>query len=431
MLVRATRLVLSRQQHNMKFVSPLSTLLATSSLCGTTINGFSPTAQQHHQNHLIRPASYSTTTTLLNAGKKRRKQIVEESSSTGETEVVTAEFASEYHAPVMWRECINSLLACGRGDDNAPLQFVDATLGGGGHSLALLQKLSPGDVVFGCDVDTEALATASTRLKEYMHHDGTEKALFVPVQSNFCNLATAVPQVTYPDTEEPIATGGVIDGILMDLGVSSHQINTAERGFAFLKDGPLDMRMNSKAGITAADILNEFGVDEIRRILKQYGDEPRAKSISLSIVDRRPLSTTKDLVEAVAAVVPEFARKGRRMGRTATLARVFQALRIVVNQEDKVLTQALMEMCPALIKPGGRLVVLSYHSMEDRATKRVMRDGTTGRRPDDKRDVYGNYIGTPRPWKTLGKPQKATDEEVELNSRARSATLRVAERASS
>jgi 16S rRNA (cytosine1402-N4)-methyltransferase len=302
-------------------------------------------------------------------------------------------------------------------------------LGGGGHSLALLQKLGPGDVVFGCDVDPEALSTASTRLEEYMEHDGSEKALFIPVQSNFCNLATAVPKVLHPTTGEPIASEGFVDGILMDLGVSSHQIDTAERGFAFLRDGPLDMRMNSAGGITAADILNEFSVDEIRRILKQYGDEPRAKSISLSVLNHRPLTTTHDLVKAVAAVVPEFARKGRRMGRTATLARVFQSLRIVVNQEDKVLNQALMEMCPALIKPGGRLVVLSYHSMEDRATKRVMRDGTTGRRPDDKRDVYGNYIGTPRPWKTLGKAQKAADDEVELNSRARSATLRVAERA--
>jgi 16S rRNA (cytosine1402-N4)-methyltransferase len=367
---------------------------------------------------------------MLQAGKKRATRADPEPSVYDENQVVvTAEFASTYHAPVMWRECIDSLLACRRDDDEAPLHFVDGTLGGGGHSLALLQKLGPCDVVFGCDIDPEALSTASTRLAEYMHHDGSEKPLFVPVQSNFCNLATAVPKVLHPTTGEPIASEGVVDGILMDLGVSSHQIDTAERGFAFLKDGPLDMRMNSAGGITAADILNEFSVDEIRRILKQYGDEPRAKSISLSVLNHRPLSTTQDLVKAVAAVVPEFARKGRRMGRTATLARVFQSLRIVVNQEDKVLNQALMEMCPALIKPGGRLVVLSYHSMEDRATKRVMRDGTTGRRPDDKRDVYGNYIGTPRPWKTLGKPQKAADDEVELNSRARSATLRVAERA--
>lgn len=117
------------------------------------------------------------------------------------------------------------------------------------------------------------------------------------------------------------------------------------------------------------------------------------------------------------------------MGRTATLARVFQSLRIVVNQEDAVLEKALTEMAPALLRPGGRLVVLSYHSMEDRATKRVMRDGTIKRHGrQDERDMYGNYIGVPKPFRTLGKPQKAREEEVKQNSRARSATLRVAER---
>jgi 16S rRNA (cytosine1402-N4)-methyltransferase len=262
-----------------------------------------------------------------------------------------------------------------------------------------------------------------------MHHDGLEKPLFVAVESNFCNLATKLPTILHPVTNEPMLSDGV-DGILLDLGVSSHQIDTAERGFAFLKDGPLDMRMgtNSAGGFTAADILNEFSEDEIRRILKRYGDEPRAKAIAASIVNHRPLATTKDLVQAVAAVVPEFARRGRRMGRSSTLARVFQSMRIVVNREDQVLEQALMEMCPALVREHGRLVVLSYHSMEDRATKRVIRDGTTSVRPTDERDLYGNYIGRPRPWKSLGKSQKATDQEVACNTRARSATLRVAER---
>jgi len=189
-------------------------------------------------------------------------------------------------------------------------------------------------------------------------------------------------------------------------------------------------------GMTAADICNAFTQEEISRILKVYGDEPRARKIAESIVNMRPLSTTGDLKGAVAMVVPEFARKGRRMGRTATLARVFQALRIVVNEEDVVLRDAFEDMAPALIRKGGRLVVLAYHSMEDRAAKRVMRDGSVDgsrSRGGVQRDIYGNEIietegKNARPWKALGKKQKATAEEVELNPRARSATLRVAER---
>lgn len=406
----------------MRFVSPLSaTALLTTTPYFPTITGFQHTTRPDTLTHSKR--RYQTTPSLLKASKKQRN--TQESDEDDYFDFV-GEYATDYHAPVMLAECIDALLSCPRPDSRI---FVDGTLGGGGHSSALLQRLSPGDVLFGCDVDPEALLTASERLKEYMNHDGLEKPLFVAVESNFCNLATKLPTILHPVTNEPILSDGV-DGILLDLGVSSHQIDTAERGFAFLKDGPLDMRMgaNSAGGFTAADILNEFSEDEIRRILKRYGDEPRAKAIAASIVNHRPLATTKDLVQAVAAVVPEFARRGRRMGRSSTLARVFQSMRIVVNREDQVLEQALMEMCPALVRERGRLVVLSYHSMEDRATKRVIRDGTTGVRPTDERDLYGNYIGRPRPWKSLGKSQKATDQEVACNTRARSATLRVAER---
>ena len=184
--------------------------------------------------------------------------------------------------------------------------------------------------------------------------------------------------------------------------------------------------------MTAADLCNEMDIDELRRIFQVYGDEPRSKSIAHAIQQRRPLRTTTDLQQAVASVTPEYAKR-RRLGRTATLARIFQALRIAVNQEDAALEKALTRMVPSLLKsPGGRLVVLSYHSLEDRAAKRIMRDGTLSKREADRmnqqKDVYGNYVGRPRPFKTVGKPQKATEEEVKLNSRARSATLRVAER---
>ena len=345
------------------------------------------------------------------------------------------EFSTTYHSPVMWKECIGALLECKRsrnkqsGDANEPLIFVDGTLGGGGHSAALLGKLGAGDIVFGCDVDPEALETASIRLKDYMEHNGDQSPLFVPVQSNFGDLGIVLPTVKHPVTHELILTQGV-DGILLDLGVSSHQIDTAERGFAFMKDGPLDMRMggHSKSGLTAADICNEFDQKELQRIFSKYGDEPRAKTVAQAVVKNRPLSTTGELVEAISTVTPAYAKQ-KRKGLTATCARIFQSLRIVVNNEDGVLDKVLTEACPSLIRPGGRLVVLSYHSMEDRATKRIMRDGTLERKKHrDEKDIYGNYIGPPKPFKPVGKRQKAQEEEIVSNPRARSAVLRIAER---
>jgi len=444
-------------------------------------------------------------------------------------------FATDYHAPVMVDECLDALLDCERGrvrnpnresdrgkkkkkkkggkkkkkkrkksdddddDDDAPiakeeeiaaatggsadaidrrpphppprLVFVDGTLGGGGHSSALLRRLGPGDVLFGCDVDPEALRTATERLEEYTNHPGTDKPLFVPVRSNFGDLAENLPGILHPVHGEPILGKGEsddgddddeiagVDGILLDLGVSSHQIDEPGRGFSFMRDGPLDMRMGRSddeneenddgiedgsamtttrtvaGGLTAADICNEFDEAEIQRILSVYGDEPKARTVARAIAKHRPLRTTGDLVEAIASVTPRFA-KSKRHGTTATCARVFQSLRIVVNDEDGVLSRVLSEACPGLLRPGGRLVVMSYHSMEDRATKRIMRDGTLdyGRRRGaaasraEETDLYGNYVGPPKPFRPVRKRRKATDEEIASNPRARSAVLRVAER---
>ncbi len=344
----------------------------------------------------------------------------------------------------------------------------------------------------GCDVDPSALATASMRLKEYIvqeHQEGNRshtdgKPIFIPLNSNFKDLERHIKTLKHPITGKLLLydnssdiesnTFRGVDGILLDLGVSSHQIDNAERGFAFMKDGPLDMRMfggkwnnydvnpvpsttssnkdddsddsfyqehvnnishsPNKGGLTAADICNEFDIEDIIRILKRYGDEPRARRIAQSIVESRPLQTTLDLRNAVAKVTPEFVKGSRRRGRNPTLARVFQSLRIVVNDEDAVLREALEVMAPTLIGKGGRLVVLTYHSMEDRAAKRVIRDGRVDGRSTKNRiekDLFGNVIeneNSKLPWRGLGKKQKATEEEVEFNSRARSATLRVAER---
>jgi len=381
----------------------------------------------------------------------------------------------------MWKECIDALLDCERGrsergrrdsdlKDNEhgqrerePLIFVDGTLGGGGHSEALLGKLDAGDVVFGCDVDPNALRTASDRLQHYMDHDLSEKPLFVAVQTNFRDIATKLPTIEYPPSPAPTSlrgkriiensspgpgTGSGVDGILLDLGVSSHQIDEPERGFSFMKDrdGPLDMRMSagdgssssptySSSDLTAADIVNEFDATELQKIFSRYGDEPRAKTVAGAIVKHRPMTTTGQLVDAIASVTPKFA-KNKRKGRTATCARIFQSLRIVVNNEDGVLDRVLSEACPTLLRPGGRLVVLSYHSMEDRATKRIMRDGTLNndelrrqrRNPFEGKDMYGNYVGPAKPFKPVGKRRRATEQEIDENPRARSATLRVAER---
>ena len=486
-----------------------------------------PCKRQHHQHVTTRCSSRR----YLHSQPETDEEIMQE-DETGD--LTSSSYATTYHAPVMATECVNAMLGIGLDDkekktkgknkkkqkkmrkkdrklaidqeesgngdgndaaspdvlsqvvahsatlpsDRPPMLFVDGTLGGGGHSEALLERCRPGDIVFGCDVDPSALSTASERLQRYTRSgakndddsDDGHLPLFVPVQSNFRDLADILPTVNHPVTgkrimalpnkengeeEEEDGSDGDdahftgVDGMLLDLGVSSHQIDNADRGFAFMKDGPLDMRMwggswsdvgsesvgenaaTKARGLNAADICNEFDEAELTRILRVYGDEPRARKIAAAIVDARPLATTSDLVNAVSSVVPEFAKKGRRMGRTATLARVFQSLRIVVNQEDEALVDVFERAAPKLVRPGGRLVVLSYHSMEDRATKRVLRDGSVrGIRPGAaiERDIYGNVVGQDRPWKPLGKKRKASDEEIEVNSRARSATLRIGER---
>ena len=405
--------------------------------------------QQFHRKRISSKLS-PVTHTRVYATKAPTEE--EESASDPGGGSDTDSFATSYHAPVMWKECIDGLLDCQRSrarrteeddtDNNNGLVFIDGTLGGGGHSAALLGQLQPGDIVIGCDVDPMALQTASNRLKDYVADPSTDlsKPHFIPVQTNFGNLVAALGGVQHPITKEAITKDGV-DGILLDLGVSSFQIDTPERGFAFMKDGPLDMRMNSgttpegaSSGLTAADICNEFDLQELQRIFSVYGDEPKSKTIAQAIVGARPITTTQQLTSAIASVTPKFVKRNKRMGQTATFARIFQALRIVVNNEDGVLTKVFEDACPTLLREGGRLVVLSYHSMEDRATKRIMRDGKVNltsrsrKQQEDQKDIYGNYVGPTKPFKPIGKRRKAREEEVTQNSRARSASLRIAER---
>jgi 16S rRNA (cytosine1402-N4)-methyltransferase len=279
---------------------------------------------------------------------------------------------------------------------------VDTTLGGGGHTRALLDTLGPEAVVLGIDRDADALAAARDRLA-----DERAAGRFRAVRGTFGDLRSLL------EAEEFVP----VDGLLLDLGVSSYQIDDPERGFSFQEEGPLDMRMDRR-GLTAEQIVNDWSERDLRAALREYGEERRAGTVAHAIVEARPLGTTRELAEAVRSVVPP-------PEETKTLARVFQALRIVVNAELEELEQVL-EQSPDLVRPGGRIAVISYHSLEDRRVKRFLRYGNFEGEP--RRDLYGNLVA---PWReTPREPIEAGEAEVEANSRARSARLRVAERRS-
>ena len=304
-------------------------------------------------------------------------------------------YASLYHAPVLAREVVEGLVT-----DPAGV-YVDGTLGGGGHTAALLQVLAPEALVVGIDQDAEALAAAVSRLVAEQ-----QEGRFRALQGNFADL------------EALLAAAGIdaVDGVLLDLGVSSHQLNEASRGFAFSADGPLDMRMNAAGPTTAADLVNTLDVQALTDLLRAYGEEPRAWPIANAIAERRPLATTGELAGAVRSAVPT-------REEVKSLARVFQALRIAVNDEMGVLEQAL-EAALCVLRPGGRLAVIAYHSLEDRPAKHFLRFGNI--EGEARKDFYGTLL-TPFELITR-KPITASPAEVEANPRARSARLRIAEK---
>jgi 16S rRNA (cytosine1402-N4)-methyltransferase len=304
-------------------------------------------------------------------------------------------YASDYHAPALTREVVDGLVT------DADGVYVDGTLGGGGHTAALLARLGPRALVVGIDQDPEALASASARLK-----DAAEAGRFRALRGNFA------------DVERLLAGAGVglVSGVLLDLGVSSHQLDEAARGFAFSAEGPLDMRMSPEAGESAAALVGRLDAQALADLLRAYGDEPRAWRIANEIVNRRPLATTAELAEVVRAAVPT-------REEVKSLARVFQALRIAVNDEMGALERAL-EGALAVLKPGGRLAVIAYHSLEDRRAKHFLRFGNV--EGEARKDFYGRLL---TPWTLLTKkPITASDEEVAANPRARSARLRIAEK---
>jgi 16S rRNA (cytosine1402-N4)-methyltransferase len=284
--------------------------------------------------------------------------------------------------------------------------MVDATLGLGGHTEAVLERCPQARVV-GIDRDTHALERSRERLAPY-----GERVTFV--------------HAVYDQIGEVLAEQGLdhVDGVLFDLGVSSMQLDVRERGFAYAEDAPLDMRMNDTTGPTAADVLNEYPVEELARILKQYGEERFARRIAESVVRERakePFTGSARLVELIREAIPAPAR--RTGGHPAK--RTFQALRIEVNDELSVLRRALPAAIEA-IGVGGRVVVMSYHSLEDRLTKQAFAEVTRSTVPPDMPFVPE---GSEPPLRLLTRgAEKATAEEIEQNPRAASVRLRAVER---
>lgn len=283
--------------------------------------------------------------------------------------------------------------------------YVDGTFGRGGHSRAILRRLSARGRLIACDRDPEAIALA--------HRLAAEDPRFSAVQGRFGALG------------ETLAELGVerrASGILLDLGVSSPQLDVAERGFSFSADGPLDMRMDPHGGETAAAWLARAAEDEIARTLAELGEERFAKRIARAIVDTRadaPLVTTAQLAALVARAVPT-----REPGKHPA-TRTFQAIRIRVNDELQELTRCLDQVCD-LLTVAGRLVVISFHSLEDRIVKRFVRQESQG--PRLPKGLPVRAVATQGRLRPLGKPVRPSADEVALNPRARSAIMRIAER---
>lgn len=296
------------------------------------------------------------------------------------------------HIPVMLSECMDGLIT----DPNGI--YIDGTLGGGGHSKEILDRLDSKGQLFSIDQDDEAIEAAST----YIGNDDR----FTILKGNFGYLTTLLPPPNH----------GQVAGILLDLGVSTHQIKEGERGFSFQEDGPLDMRMGNMTRITAYEVVNNYEYEELRDIIFHYGEEKASRKIAQAIINSRPIETTGELRKVITEVVNQkFLVK--------TLARVFQAIRIEVNQELEVLKDVLNQSLEVL-KEGGRLVIMSYHSLEDRLVKRFLKSGNFSGRVE--KDFYGNDLS---PFRLINRQViTPSPNEVAKNPAARSAKLRVAEK---
>lgn len=296
------------------------------------------------------------------------------------------------HTPVLLNTSVDLLVT-----DPAGI-FIDATLGGGGHSKKILEKLGPGAKLYGVDQDREAHQAAAENI-------GPDER-FKPVTGNFGYLSTILPPGVY----------NKVSGILFDLGVSTHQIREPERGFSFQHDGPLDMRMSDMTGVSAYSVVNDYDYEKLRDVIFHYGEERRSREIAREIISNRPIESTGELRKIIENVV-----HGKHTIKS--IARVFQGIRIEVNREMEVLKSALKESLH-LLKPGGRIIAISYHSLEDRLVKNFFKSGNF--EGDIKKDFYGNPLTPLTPVnRQIITP---SEEEIRDNPAARSAKLRAAEK---
>jgi len=294
---------------------------------------------------------------------------------------------TERHVPVLLEETIEFL------DVRRGGTYVDCTLGLAGHAEAVVRRLGPAGHLVGFDRDPEALALAKARLDRVGEELGSEAPRVTLVDEAFSSIGSHL---------EPAS----VDGLVADFGVSSLQFDEAYRGFSFQAEGRLDMRMDTRSGPTAEQVVNETGERELADLIYEYGEERRSRRIARAIVRGRPVTSTTQLARIVAQAAPAM-----KQDRIHPATRTFQAIRIYVNRElDEI--RALLEAAPKLLKPSGRLVVISFHSLEDRIAKDSLREGA-------RQGI----------WKILTKkPVTAGDEEMERNPRSRSAKLRAAER---
>lgn len=297
---------------------------------------------------------------------------------------------NEYHNPVLLKETVDGL------NINPAGVYVDVTFGGGGHSREILRRLGPSGKLYAFDQDQDALANA------------IDDDRFVLINENFRFLKRFL---RFHNVKQ-------VDGILGDFGVSSHQFDVAERGFSTRFNATLDMRMNQKGDLSAYEVVNEYAEEELSRVFFTYGELKNARGLASAIVEARkvqPIRDTDELKKVLSRFLP--AHKSNKI-----LAQIYQAIRIEVNQEMEVLREFL-EQSLEILKPGGRLSVISYHSLEDRLVKRFIKNGMFEGEPE--RDMFGRYEV---PWKSIGKLIVPTEEEIAINNRARSAKLRIAEK---
>lgn len=300
------------------------------------------------------------------------------------------------HKPVLYKEIIHAL------QPKSPGRYIDGTIGAGGHARGVLEACAPDGRLLGLDLDPQALALARENLAPY-----GERAVLV--QASFDSLPDVVRDLGWES----------VDGIVLDLGLSSMQLDTPERGFSFQHDAPLDMRFNPDFGLSAAQLVNTSSEADLADLLFKYGEEPRARRIAKMIIEARPVTTTKQLADIVKRAYPEHRR-------VHPATRTFQALRIAVNDELSVIENALPKAVIAL-RSGGRLAIISFHSLEDRIVKEFFRRESKDQINPPYERIY--EIERTATLKEINrKPITPDEDEIKENPRARSAKLRIAEK---